>query len=116
MYPALAGSGYLFKYPSDFDIEFYTIDSSGTPKINKYLTFFATSVLTSLDVDYSGGGEYSSFKETNAPVEVDITLGFRETVIITKNFLQSISGEVVDDDKNDSALNMTLGDHLKFIK
>ena len=56
---------------------------------------------------------YSSFKETNAPVEVDITLGFRETVIITKNFLQSISGEVVDDDKNDSALNMTLGDHLK---
>lgn len=90
MHPDLTGGGYLFKYPSDFDIQFFKIvDGKAVP--NEYLTFIATSVLLNLDVDYSGGGEYSSFKDTVAPVEIDLTMKFRETVIITKKLLQDIA-------------------------
>ena len=109
MHPGLSGSGLLFKYPSDFDIEFYKI-VDGKPQKNDYLSFIATSVLTNLDIDYSGG-EYSSFKDTVAPVEIDLTLKFRETVIITKNLLQQINEVTTDEevgsgDKNDPSLNI----------
>lgn len=89
MHPKLKAGPLLYEYPGDFDIQFFKI-VGGKAVPNKYLSFFATSVLTNLTVDYSGGGEYTSFDGSFAPVEVKLVCDFQETVMITQDFLDTI--------------------------
>jgi len=97
MHPTLVGGGYLYKYPSDFNIQFWRIDKDEKGKtfcrLNTYLSKIATSVITSLEVDYSGGGEYATFRNTGAPVEIDLKIRFKETVLITKDLISDVFNE-----------------------
>ena len=108
MHPELDGKSFLFRYPSDFDISFYTKNSNGVISKNKYLPFVMTSVLTGIDVNYSGNNNFVTFKDTSAPVEVDLVLKFKEVQILTKEVIlqiqKSIEEKTITDlnGKNDS--------------
>ena len=84
MHPGLSSS-FLFKYPSEFELHFYT----GTKEnINTYLFKTKRCVLHSFDVDYSGEGNFVTFKNSNgntsgAPVQINLTMKFKETEILT---------------------------------
>lgn len=94
MHPELDGQSFLFRYPSDFDITFYTKDSKGAIAKNKYLPFVLTSVLTGIDVNYSGNNNFVTFKDTAAPVEVDLVLKFKEVQILTKEVILQIQKSI----------------------
>ena len=90
MHPGLDGQSFLFKFPSDFDIAFYYIDKSGKAVENTYLSFIMTSVLKDVSVNYSGNNNYVSFKDTYAPVDIELTLKFQEKQILTKEIINKI--------------------------
>jgi len=77
MHPELSKNRLFFIYPAEFQISYFFNDST-----NKYFHKFAPCVLTDLQVDY-GGEQFSSFKD-GAPSEVNLSLTFRETEILTK--------------------------------
>lgn len=70
-------------FPSEFDIQYMY---QGTE--NTWYPFVKTSVLESLNVDYGPGGESQHFRPNEdgkpAPTEMNLTLNFVETEIITK--------------------------------
>ena len=59
--------------PSTFDIEFYNISAR-----NEMIHKISTSVLESMDVDYSGSGSWLAFKGTGNPYQVNVSLQFKE--------------------------------------
>ena len=69
--------------PSEFDIEFYI----GSEK-NKNLPRIAQCVLENVDVNYAAGGQYSTFND-GTPVEISMQLTFTETIILTKEDIDS---------------------------
>jgi len=77
MHPELSENRLFFIYPAEFQIAYYFGNQT-----NKYFHKFAPAVLTDLNVDY-GGETFTSFKD-GAPSEVNISLTFRETEILTK--------------------------------
>ena len=77
MHPALDLGTLLYKYPSEFKITF---------KSGDYLFKIYKCVLTDYNVTY-GGNNFVTFKDTNAPVEVEIELSFKETNVLTKDFI-----------------------------
>ena len=77
MHPELSKNRLFFVYPAEFQINYF-FDN----KVNNYFHKFAPCVLTDLQVDY-GGEQFSSFKD-GAPSEVNLSLTFRETEILTK--------------------------------
>lgn len=80
MHPELHESKLFFVYPSEFQITYwYKRDE------NPYLFKFRPVVLENMDVTY-GGETFSSFND-GAPTEINLTLTFRETEIITKNLI-----------------------------
>lgn len=91
MHPKLEVGSLLYRYPSDFDIEFFKIQEDEA-KPNNFLTFVGPCVLKEAIVNYSGTGEYVTFKDTGAPVDIDLTLRFEETVVITKDALEAVGG------------------------
>jgi hypothetical protein len=107
MHPELDGKSFLFRYPSDFDITFYTKNSSGGVLKNKYLPFVMTSVLTGIDVNYSGSNNFVTFKDTSAPVEVDLTLKFKETQILTKEVILAVQKSIDENKEVASSSNVT---------
>ena len=78
MHPSFFAGNLGFKYPEEFEIEFATALAPNLYKIG-------TSVLKSFQVNYNGEGMPIFFEDTGAPVVVDITLGFQETKIVTKD-------------------------------
>ena len=85
MHPELNGA-FLYTYPSEFDLEFWSIDSNGNPVRNTFLPFISTSVLQDLTVNYSGNKEFSSHPD-GSPVEYELTLKFQETQVLNKNVI-----------------------------
>lgn len=77
MHPELSKNRLFFIYPAEFQITYFFRNRE-----NKYFHRFAPCVLTDMQVDY-GGEQFSSFKD-GAPGEVNLTLTFRETEILTK--------------------------------
>ena len=77
MHPELSENRLFFIYPAEFQIAYYFQN-----KQNKYFHKFAPCVLTDMQVDY-GGDQFSSFRDGH-PSEVNLTLSFRETEILTK--------------------------------
>lgn len=80
MHPELHVSKLFFVYPSEFQITYHFNNSA-----NPYLHKFRPCVLESMDVTY-GGDIFSSFKD-GKPTEVNLSLTFRETEILTKNLI-----------------------------
>jgi hypothetical protein len=77
MHPELSTNKLFFIYPSEFEIAYYFKNNE-----NKYFHKFKPCVLESMDVTY-GGEQFSSFYD-GKPTEINVTLTFRETEILTK--------------------------------
>ena len=77
MHPEISQNKLFFIYPSEFEITYFYGGSQ-----NQYFHKFKPCVLESLDVTY-GGDQYSSFFN-GKPTEVNLSLVFRETEILTK--------------------------------
>jgi hypothetical protein len=82
MHPELSDNKLFFIYPSEFEISYFYDQAE-----NKYFHKFKPCVLESMDVTY-GGEQYSSFKNGN-PTEVNLSLVFRETEILTKQQIKN---------------------------
>lgn len=80
MHPELSQDKLFFIYPSEFQITYYFESSR-----NEYFHKMAPCVLESMDVTY-GGDQFSAFEDGN-PTEVNISLTFRETEILTKKMI-----------------------------
>ena len=91
MHPDLDGA-FLYKYPDEFDIEFYTLDQNGNGIRNKYLPFFSTCVLKNMTINY-GGKEFATHSD-GAPVEYELTLKFGETQILNKSVINAFDVDV----------------------
>jgi hypothetical protein len=81
MHPEISEGKLFFIYPSEFQITYYY----GTEK-NTYFHKMASCVLESMDVSY-GGEQFSSFRG-GEPTEINLSLTFRETEILTKKMIK----------------------------
>jgi hypothetical protein len=82
-HPEFVGGGLFFKYPEFFEIKFHHPD---------YLFNLQPSVCTDIQVNYHGQGIPAYIRNADgsgapAPAEVELTLSFKETEIVTKNYL-----------------------------
>jgi hypothetical protein len=78
MHPELAaGKGLFFLYPSEFEIKYFY-----RGKENSYFNKISTCVLEDMNVEY-GGDIFATF-ETGEPIEVNMTLRFKELEVLTK--------------------------------
>lgn len=71
-----AAAGLFMEYPASWIVNF-------EPSAN-HLPSFLPSVITNINVDYSGAAGKIVFKENHAPVSVNLSLSFAETEIFTK--------------------------------
>ena len=98
-------------FRSEFDLEFWSIDSNGNPVRNTFLPFISTSVLQDLTVNYSGNKEFSSHPD-GSPVEYELTLKFQETQVLNKNvidyFDSYIRNENIAVESTNSTVNSTI--------
>jgi hypothetical protein len=76
MHPELSRNKLFYVYPSEFQLRYFYKD-----KENQYLHKFAPCVLTDMQVDY-GGDQFATF-QNGAPVEIGLTLTFRELEQVT---------------------------------
>lgn len=89
MHPELAPDSLLFHYPSEFELLFYTTSIVGTTQ-NPYLFKTKRCILKDLQVSY--GKNFVTFKDTNAPVEISITMNFQETEILDRGSIEAEKG------------------------
>ena len=82
MHPELSANKLFFIYPSEFQISYHFGTETNDKTGNGYFHKFKPCVLESLDVTY-GGDQFSSFRDGN-PTEINLSLTFRETEILTK--------------------------------
>lgn len=80
MHPELSENKLFFIYPSEFNITYYFKNTRNT-----FFHRMATCVLEGMDVSY-GGEQFASF-DNGTPPEINMTLQFRETEILTKNMI-----------------------------
>ena len=78
MHPELVGGlGLMFLYPSEFEIKYMYRGEENT-----YFNKISTCVLEDMNVEY-GGDIFASF-EDGQPVEVNMSLRFKELEVLTK--------------------------------
>lgn len=82
MHPELSANKLFFIYPSEFQISYHFGTQTNDKTNNGYFHKFKPCVLESMDVTY-GGDQFSSFRDGN-PTEINVSLTFRETEILTK--------------------------------
>ena len=82
MHPELTAGKLFYIYPSEFDIQYFFKD-----KENDYLHKFAKCALTDMQVEY-GGEQFATF-DNGAPVEIGLTLTFRELEQMTSEGIKS---------------------------
>lgn len=88
MHPDIEDLSTMFTFPSEFDIEFFQFDANGSYKRNVYLPFITTGVITGLEVNYAGAGEFAVFKDTGAPIDVALQIEFQEVQILNKTVIK----------------------------
>jgi len=79
MHPKIIGGGFALEYPylANLDFEVGDVSFSQLPKVRD-------SFITKLDVNTSGGGSLAFFRDGN-PVSIEMTLGFQEIDILTRD-------------------------------
>ena len=82
MHPELSANKLFFIYPSEFEITYFFNNRPNNKDGGGYFHKFKPCVLENMDVTY-GGDIFSSFGDGN-PTEINVTLTFRETEILTK--------------------------------
>lgn len=70
---------YIFLYPSEFDIEFYT-----NGEISKTLPKITTCVLSEMSTNYTPQSVFNQLRNGSIP-EINLNLSFRELAILTKD-------------------------------
>jgi len=84
---SLLDSGLWFIPPAEFQISFHSIANNSNAglnaPVNNYLPRIGRCVLMRVDVDYTVQGEFSTFTD-GAPVNLQLTLSFREMRIISQ--------------------------------
>lgn len=76
-----SAEGKFWIYPDSFDI---FLCSGPQQNASEYLFQITNSVLTNMSVDYAGSGIPSFFHTNGAPVDIRMTLQFREQEILTR--------------------------------
>ena len=80
MHPEFKDAGnFLYIYPSEFDISYY---QNGTENLN--LHKHTSCVLQELNVNYTPNGSFTTFPN-GMPTQINVTLGFRELALLTKD-------------------------------
>lgn len=82
-----AGTDFLYIYPAEFDIAYYTGGSQ-----NVAIHRHASCVLTEMNINYSPQGQFTTFAN-GVPTQINISLTFRELVPMTKETLAQM-GEI----------------------
>jgi len=90
MLPEEIGS-FGLSYPDEFDIAFFSI-INGKASQNKFLFGINRSVMTSFSVNYNGQGTPRFFEEDGAPVNIQISMSFREILIPTRESVRRSEG------------------------
>jgi len=72
----------VYDLPAVFKIMFYNGGQE-----NPYIAKVGHCALTSIGITY-GGGKFSTFHETHAPVQTDITLNFQEMELLNRQMLE----------------------------
>ncbi len=88
MLPSYKYNKLAFTYPDEFEIDF-------SATVAPFLYKIGTCVLKSFNVSYNGQGVPQFYASTQAPIEVDIQLGFQEVHIET-----SAATDYENDDKS----------------
>lgn len=73
------GDGFLFIYPSEFDIVYYA-GNSPNPHLHKH----TSCVLRDMQVNYTPQGQFNSFKQ-GMPSQINVDMTFLELGILTKD-------------------------------
>lgn len=73
------GDGFLFIYPSEFDIVYYS-GNSPNPHLHKH----TSCVLRDMQVNYTPQGQFNSFKQ-GMPSQINVDMTFLELGILTKD-------------------------------
>lgn len=87
MHPEMSDSKLFFIYPAEFQIAYYFSNGENT-----YTHKFVPCVLESMEVTY-GGEQFSTFAD-GSPTEINMSLIFRETEIITKGMIVKSQGDL----------------------
>lgn len=82
MHPELSANKLFYIYPSEFQITYHFKNKQNNKTDKGYFHKFKPCVLESMDVVY-GGDQFSSFVD-GKPTEINVSLTFRETEILTK--------------------------------
>ena len=82
MHPGGEQDASFWSYPNTFDV--YLLTPS-----HKYMFNISQCVLTNMEVDYGGSGAASFFKNTGAPVHINLSLSFKELSVLTKKLIEA---------------------------
>jgi hypothetical protein len=82
-YPSIAGGGYFFNMPSEFELQFYSVIDE-TAYENVWLNRIGRCVLQEINIDYTAAGVVSFFNN-GAPTNINMTLTFQEVELITQD-------------------------------
>ncbi len=86
-YPGLrGGGGHFFTFPAEFQASFMAIDDYGVITENNNLPRLPRLALTTVSVDYSGGGDFKTFKDA-IPAFIKVDLGFQEMEQLTSEHI-----------------------------
>jgi hypothetical protein len=86
-YPGLlGGGGHFFTFPAEFEATFYTIDPNGVVLVNDNLPKMGRLALQSVSVDYSGAGDFKTFKDAK-PAFMRMDLAFSEMEQLTSEHI-----------------------------
>lgn len=85
MHPGYSGGGsggddIMWSYPHFFEIYLCTPE-------RKFMFNIMNAALTDMDVDYGGSGVASFFRQNGAPVDIRLSLTFKELFVLTKDLI-----------------------------
>lgn len=75
-------NNFVYIYPSEFDIAYY-VGGKENPNIHRH----TSCVLTDMNINYTPNGAFTTFAD-GMPTQINITLGFRELALLTKDKIQ----------------------------
>jgi len=75
-----AGQAKYWTYPDNIDIALYSPS-------NKWMFNLMTCVITGMDINYAGSGIPSFFMNTGAPVDIRLSITFKEQEVLTKEMI-----------------------------
>jgi hypothetical protein len=84
MHPEVSPGDMFLIYPSEFSIEFETLDQNGNVIQNPYLPRVSSCALSSVKATYGPDGFFNTFQETDGiPTEMGLELQFTELETLT---------------------------------